>query len=288
MDASGAKGTREEDMGRRIELLDKVGTPPCALQRFEEIARRLEGTRMALFLDYDGTLTPIVERPEQADLDEDVRGILEKASRRCPVAIISGRDLDDVRSRVQIAGLYYAGSHGFEIQGPRGLSLQRPPGRVLPVLDEAGRDLRHALEGITGAQIEQKRFSIAAHYRNVAAREVGRVKDAVKRIADAHPDLRIGAGKKVIELQPAIDWHKGKAVLWLLKVLDLDCPEFLPLYIGDDTTDEDVFHALGADGLTIRVEDGTGDTQAQYVLADTNEVKCFLEKLVSLLEEAKA
>jgi alpha,alpha-trehalase len=276
----------EDGMETGMEPPGKIACRPSALGQFEEIARQVGRKRVFLFLDYDGTLTPIVERPEQAHLHEEVRRILERATRGCTVAIISGRDLDDVRDRVQIAGIYYAGSHGFDIAGPRGLRLQRPKGRILPVLDEAERDLGRALDTIPGARVERKRFSIAAHYRSAAAGDVGRVQEAVHRVADAHPDLRTAEGKKVLELQPAIDWDKGKAVLWLIDVLGLDDPQVLPLYIGDDTTDEDAFRALAEAGITIRVGRGARDTQAQYVLADTGEVKGFLERWVALLDGA--
>ncbi len=272
----------EERTGRKAD----GRTPFHALERFEEIAGRIEGKQAAIFLDYDGTLTPIVDRPEQAHLSEEVKEILQTAARRCVVAIISGRDLDDVRDRVEIAGVYYAGSHGFQIEGPRGLRLQRPKGRILTVLDEAEGELRRALSGVAGAQVERKRFSIAAHYRNVADRDVARLTEAVERVGAAHPELREAGGKKVLELQPAIDWHKGKAVLWLLEVLGLDGPDVLPVYIGDDRTDEDAFRALGADAVTIRVGVGTVGTHARYMLADTDEVKRFLEKLASLPEDA--
>ena len=92
---------------------------PSALQRVNDIYGRLAGRTMAVFLDYDGTLTPIVRRPEDAELSQSMRQIIGRLAEHCPVAIVSGRDLQDVRSVVGVDRLYYAGSHGFDIDGPR-------------------------------------------------------------------------------------------------------------------------------------------------------------------------
>ena len=273
-------------IGESSDPRGRITGPPSALDRFEEIASKIEGKRVVLFLDYDGTLTPIVDRPEEACLDEGTKRALEAASQVCLVAIVSGRDLDDVRERVGIESLYYAGSHGFDIAGPGGLRLQSPQAKFLPILERAERDLRRALERIEGAQVERKRFSLAAHYRNVPEGEVDRVEEAVSRLADTYGPLRRSEGKKVFELQPKIDWHKGKAVLWLLDALGLEGPEVLPLYIGDDTTDEDAFRSLADRGVTIRVEEDPRSTEARYRVANPEEVGVFLGKLISEVIEA--
>src|SRR5437762_2513967 len=136
---------------------------PSALDSVYEIiaARRKP---LALFLDYDGTLTPIVERPERAELADSTRQVVRTLAKQLPVAVLSGRDLDDVRRRVDIDGIVYAGSHGFDIAGPRGLRKQ-VAAEFLPVVDLAERELGEMLAGIPGAMLERKRFSIAAHYR---------------------------------------------------------------------------------------------------------------------------
>src|SRR5205823_1475113 len=111
-------------------------------------------------------------------------------------------------------------------------------------------ELREALDEIPGAQLERKHFSVAAHYRNVNENDAFRVALAVDAVAARHRELRRMDGKKVYELLPDIDWNKGKAVLWLLETLGLEGRNALPIYIGDDRTDEDAFRALeqrGAD-----------------------------------------
>ncbi len=126
---------------------------PSALEHVQEIAR--SGDRLAVFLDYDGTLTPIVSHPEDAWLSESMRQTLQSLAARVPVAILSGRDLDDVRGRVLVDGIVYAGSHGFDIAGAGG--LHRELGAAyLPVLDTAETELREALDEISGAQLERK------------------------------------------------------------------------------------------------------------------------------------
>ena len=137
---------------------------PSGLEHVQKIAR--SGERLAVFLDYDGTLTPIVSHPEDAWLSESMRQTLRSLAARLPVAILSGRDLDDVRGRVHVDGIVYAGSHGFDIAGAGG--VRRELGAAyLPVLDAAEAELREALDEIPGAQLERKHFSVAAHYRNV-------------------------------------------------------------------------------------------------------------------------
>src|SRR5438045_9728386 len=145
---------------------------PSALEHVQEIARR--GDRLAVFLDYDGTLTPIVSHPQDAWLSDSMRQTLQSLAARVPVAILSGRDLDDVRGRVLVDGIVYAGSHGFDIAGAGGLRRELG-GAYLPMLDEAETELREALDEIPGAQLERKHFSVAAHYRHVNQRKSLRV-----------------------------------------------------------------------------------------------------------------
>ena len=250
---------------------------PSALEHVLEITR--SGDRLAVFLDYDGTLTPIVSRPEDAWLSESVRETLRSLAARAPVAILSGRDLDDVRRRVDIDGIVYAGSHGFDISGP---AFRRELGaEYLPGLNAAEQDLREALDEIPGAQLERKRFSVAAHYRNVNANDTAKVQDVVKIVAARHADLRSMNGKKVYELLPDIDWDKGKAVIWLLEALGLERENVRPIYIGDDNTDEDAFRALEKRGVAILVSDQPQATAARYSLKDSDEVECFLRAVTA-------
>ena len=253
---------------------------PSALEHVQKIAQ--SGERVAVFLDYDGTLTPIVSHPENAWLSESMRQTLRSLAAHVPVAILSGRDLDDVRGRVHVDGIVYAGSHGFDIAGAGGLhrELGAP---YLSVLDAAEAELREALDEIPGAQLERKHFSVAAHYRNVDENDVSRVALAVEAVAATHRELRRIDGKKVYELLPDIDWNKGKAVLWLLETLQLERGNAFPIFVGDDRTDEDAFCALEKRGIGILVSERPQVTAASYWLKNPDEVECFLRDLITRL-----
>lgn len=255
---------------------------PSALDHLPEIVPQARDRQLAVFLDYDGTLTPIVSRPEQATLSHSTRETLRKLVNLVPMAILSGRDLDDIRRLVDIDEIVYAASHGFDIAGPRGLRKQVAT-EFLSILDLAEKELEEKLAAISGALVERKRFSIAAHYRNVAERDVSKVEQAVKEVAADHSELRRIENKKVHEIQPKIDWNKGKAALWLLKMLGLDRRTALPIYIGDDLTDEDAFRALDQCGIGILVSVQPQSTAARYLLKDSVEVQRFLSELTRLL-----
>ena len=254
---------------------------PSALDRVDEIAAT-PGRRLVVFLDYDGTLTPIVGQPAQAVLSDSTREVVRTLAAHVPVAILSGRDLEDIRRRVGIDGIVYAGSHGFDVAGLRGLRKQVGT-EFLPILDVAEKELREKLSGISGVLVERKRFSIGAHYRQANESGAIEVKRAVNETVARHCELRIIAGKKVYDLQPNIDWNKGRAVVWLLETLDLEQPEVLPLYIGDDVTDEDVFRALEQRGVGIVVGKQSRSTAARYGLKDPAEVERFLRELAARL-----
>jgi trehalose 6-phosphate phosphatase len=261
---------------------------PSALSHLDVIVPP-SGRRLAVFLDYDGTLTPIVERPDLAVLSDRMRQTLTRLARSCPVAVLSGRDLADVREKVGIGTLCYAGSHGFDIAGPAGQRLEHQQGTdFLPVLDQAEAALRETLAHVRGCLVERKRFSVAVHFRQVADRDRDAVTRAVRQTHESFPRLRLGGGKKVYELQPAMDWDKGKALDWLLQAMDLDHPTVIPLYIGDDLTDEDAFRAVRVGGIGILVAERPRKTLARYRLRDPHEGQRFLDKLVARLEATEA
>jgi trehalose-phosphatase len=256
-------------------------TVPPALDHLQAIAPP-RGRRLAVFLDYDGTLTPIVSQPAHAMLSDSTREAVRTLAAHMPVAILSGRDLDDVRRRVGINEIIYAGSHGFDIAGPRGLRKQVAT-EFLPILDAAEKELGEKLAGTSGTLLERKRFSIAAHYRQANESGVTKVERAVNQTAASYRELRIIAGKKVYDLQPDIDWNKGRAVVWLLETLGLEQPEVLPLYIGDDLTDENAFRALEQRGVGIVVGAQSRSTAARYGLKSPAEVERFLRELAARL-----
>ena len=282
---------------------------PSALERWPEIAGRLAGRRLALFLDYDGTLSPIVQRPELALLPEAARAVLRRLAARMPVAILSGRLREDVDTLVGLPQLIYAGSHGFDIAGPPAASGEAaagesPPAPATPLRHEVGQGvparmarvaerLRRELAGIDGVLVEDKRFAVAVHYRLVDPRELPRIEAAVDRAAAdaadaAEPEdgggrLRKTGGKKVWELRPDVDWDKGAALLWLLGRLGLDRPDAAPIFLGDDVTDEDAFAAVASrGGIGILVAEEPRATAAAYWLRDPAEALEWLARLAEL------
>jgi trehalose-phosphatase len=197
-----------------------------------------------------------------------------------PVAVISGRDLEDVRALVGVPEMVYAGSHGFDILGPD-LRLELPEGvDALDDLERAAGALGERLADIPRARLERKRFAIAVHYRQVAEQDAPRVESAVEAVRGRFEGLRRTGGKKVFELRPDIDWDKGRAVRWLLAELGLDGPDVLPVYIGDDLTDEDAFEALHGRGIGILVAERPQPSAADYRLEDTDRVAELLRHLI--------
>ncbi len=254
---------------------------PSALENFDQFTERLKNKRIAICLDYDGTLTPIVDDPQKAVLSEEMRRTLLSLADSFPVAVISGRDLQDVQNLVGIDSIFYAGSHGFDISGP-GISHAGPEEgkKFLPALDRAEKEISRKMENISGAWVEKKKFSIAVHYRKVDPGETELVEQAVREVAGAHPELRQSGGKKIFELQPRMDWHKGKALMWILDRLGLDQPDVIPVFIGDDVTDEDAFKTLKDRGIGVAVMDPPRETEASCRLKDPEEVRFFLNKLI--------
>ena len=237
-----------------------------------------------MFLDYDGTLTPIVARPELAVLSDAMRRTVDALGRCCPTAIVSGRGLADVARLVGLDDLYYAGNHGFEISGPGQTEISYEPGKQFAsAVDAISKRIEAGIDKIEGAFVENKSYSLSVHYRLTASEQVPEVERVVDTALQEFPTLHKRHGKKVFEIRPKIDWDKGKAVLWLLEALHLDGPEVLPIYVGDDVTDEDAFAALKQLGIGVLVTDVPRPSAAAYSLRDTEEVRQFLQLLTALV-----
>ena len=257
-----------------------------------EVARRLKAARHVLLLsDYDGTLTPIVDRPELADLPAGTRQLLRALAQRhrFTVGIISGRALSDLKQMVGIGSIVYAGNHGLEIEGP-GISFINPLAEEMkPVLRVIHQVLSNALHTVRGALVEDKGLSLSVHYRLVEEEEVEEAKTVFERILrmpHLSGKVKITSGKKVHEVRPAVDWDKGKAIKLLMKRYGKGGRRsgLLPVYLGDDLTDEDGFGAIErhGDGLTVFVGGESDSTTARYFLRSPDEVERFLSMLLDL------
>ena len=260
------------------EAADSAARLPSALAAVSDFARQLQSKRPAVFLDYDGTLTPIVARPNLAVLAPSVRSTLTALADRWPVAIVSGRDRPDVQALVGIDNLIYAGSHGFDILGP-GLCSEHGAS-FLADLDSIEQELQQTLASFDGALLERKRYSLAVHVRGLKLNAAIHVEGVVDAALRHRVRLRKGTGKKVFELLPRLDWNKGKAVLHILETLHPAGTGVLPIYIGDDRTDEDAFVALAGHGVGILVAESPRKTAANYTLRDPDEVHRFLRRLL--------
>ncbi|OEL37787.1 putative trehalose-phosphate phosphatase 7 [Dichanthelium oligosanthes] len=267
---------------------------PSALGKFEQIVAASEGKRIVMFLDYDGTLSPIVDDPDAAFMSETMRMAVRSVAKHFPTAIVSGRCRNKVFGFVKLAELYYAGSHGMDIKGPAKASsrhakakakgvLFQPASEFLPMIEEVHERLVETTRCIPGAKVENNKFCVSVHFRCVDEKMWGELSEAVKGVLREYPKLRLTQGRMVFEVRPTIKWDKGKALEFLLESLGFaDCTNVLPVYIGDDRTDEDAFKVLRrrGQGVGILVSKHPKETTASYSLQEPAEVMEFLLRLV--------
>lgn len=252
---------------------------PHARESIGEIQTCL-GRSAAIFLDFDGTLSPIVAKPEEASVSESTRDVLRNLADRFSIAIVSGRSAADVRRRVGIEGLVYAGSHGQEIDMPDGSRFEYP-GSVETVesLNKAEQTLTRALAPVEGVSVERKPFSIAVHFRNARTEASIKLAQSSALVAAVETGLVARDGKKIVELRPDVEWGKGKAIEYLTHRNALNV---VPLFIGDDETDEDGFtvtNELGGVSVVVVEPEEDRATVASYRLEDPGDVVRFLARL---------
>ena len=241
-----------------------------------------------LFLDYDGTLTPIVRSPDKAIISKKTMEILKGLSKNphCRVAIISGRALKDIKNKIGLEGIIYAGNHGLEIDGPKIKFKIHVSSGYMTILKKIKAVLKKKLSKIKGVIVEDKGLTLSVHYRLVDTKDAQFVKTIFHETL-AHyivsNKIKTRPGKKVLEIRPSLEWDKGKIVLWLLARLkfSLGKESGVPIYIGDDITDEDAFRAFRNTGLTVFVGN-PGSSHAKYYLKNTQEVDEFLEQILKI------
>ncbi|KAF7147509.1 hypothetical protein RHSIM_Rhsim03G0200400 [Rhododendron simsii] len=282
---------------------------PSALRCFKGMLSSAKGKRIVVFLDYDGTLSPIVSDPDCAFMSDPMRSAVREVAERFPTAIISGRSRDKVHEFVKLDEVYYAGSHGMDIRGPpqqvktydgkyqtkaldkkgNEFIIFQPALEFLPAIKEMLKELEKKARGIQGAVIEDNRFCISVHYRHVQESDYGLLHERVQSVLGKYPHFHLTRGKKVMEIRPSIKWNKGHALEYLLDTLGFTGTDnVLPVYIGDDRTDEDAFKVLKSKGLgyPIIVSSTPRDTMATYSLRDPSEVLSFLIRLARWRENS--
>ena len=265
-----------------------------AAQVYSQVKELVATRRPVVFLDFDGTLSDITAHPDSATLVDGAAEALRALAEQCPVAVISGRDLADVRERVKVDEVWYAGSHGLELMAPDGTYHENAGAAdLIGTLARAACRLAEMIGDISGIELEHKRFAVAVHYRNADPADIDRVTAAVRSLGRSE-GLRTTAGRKVIELRPNLYWEKGTTLNWLLERIHAsdcatDAASVLPIYIGDDITDEDAFDAVQFDGVGIVVrhnEHGDRPSAAMFSLESPSTVVEFIGRLARDLERA--
>jgi trehalose-phosphatase len=254
-------------------------------KELDTLRKRLNDSRIMLFLDYDGTVTPIVERPELAVLSLKTRQVLQKLAQKKHVHlfIVSGRSMANVKQLAAIDNIVYMGNHGLEIEGANIGFEDFCFAQFREILEYLKWEIAKELVFFKGAFVEDKGLGLSVHYRLLNLKDEAIFKTFLGVITwefSSKGKIRITPGKKVFEIRASIDWDKGKAVSWILEKEQSAYrgQEILPIYIGDDTTDEDAFLAIKNRGITVCV--GNSESlHAQYYLNHTDEVVQFLEHL---------
>jgi len=248
---------------------------PDGLAEVRERVR--DADHLSVFLDFDGTVTPIVDDPADAQLEPEMQATLEALAQKdgTLLVFISGRSAADLRRRVAIPNLVYAGNHGLEICGRVNFVEPSALGKrelLRGLLDVLNGSLGH----IRGAWVEDKILSATVHFRQAASNQERAIANIVYATLAHHSAIfELNEGKKVFEIVPRTKWHKGAAVCWINARLAR--PDATSIYIGDDRTDEDAFASLPGE-ITIRVGDAKG-TAARYHVEGTRQVLVFLEWL---------
>ena len=257
----------------------RISEIPNALESYGQLAGITIGRDSVLFLNYDVALSQTVAEPgADAPVDNGAQALRNLAA-VSPVVVISGRDLADIRDRVGIPEIWYAGSHGFELLGPDGSHREHATGlAAVPVLAGVAAELRGILEHIPGVRVVHTRFAVTVQYLEAASEHIDEIVATTRRLGQRNK-LRVSSGRMLVELRPDVQWDEGTRLAWIQSHVDKP-KSLIPIYIGGDFIDEDAFEAVQLAGVGIAVrhnEDGNRRTAARFVLNDLDEVREVLE-----------
>jgi trehalose-phosphatase len=257
---------------------------PSLFEILPTLQRRLKSASTVLVIsDFDGTLTPIMPRPEVVQLAPEPKHLLKELAKwgRVVIAILSGRALDDVRQRVGVDGLIYAGNHGLEIRGPKVSFVEPTAAALAPSLRELVDELHKVLASFPGVLVENKHLTASVHVRQASKNSWEEVRETVESLVESWGGgFRVKTGHAVFEIFPPVSWNKGAAALWIKDHCAADAD--LITILGDDRTDEDAFLAL-PEAVTVKIGEHT-TTAARYWLHSPSEVVVFLSWLLKLTE----
>ena len=246
-----------------------------------DIQARLKNKKCFLFLDYDGTLVPISKTPDLAVLPVKTRRHLEHLSEcaDCKIAIVSGRAVADLKRLVKIKDLVFIGNHGWEIRETATPVKMKQTKEQKYSMWKVCKALQEKLSIINGILVEDKGYSITVHYRNASSTDEKPVKKIINEIVKDYVQrktLKLREGKKILEILPATEWHKGSAAKSVYSYEAGQLNSFIPVCVGDDKTDEDLFKEFKGIGITVKVGENE-DSSAEFFLKDHLEVQKFLE-----------
>jgi trehalose 6-phosphate phosphatase len=255
-------------MSRRVQvLLDHIGQPE----------------QVFLLLDYDGTVVPIAPTPDLAHPTPDVLELLRRLGSIDTVrlAIISGRSLDDLERLLPLETIFLVGNHGAEIRTPAGDRLHLvDPQTIQTIMSQLAAELKLAVAGLAGCIVENKGISLALHYRLASASAAQQAIAHFTRLSEplvTRGEFEWLQGKKIVEVRP-VGVNKGQAVRFLLD--RYSSPGQLPIYMGDDLTDEDAFRALDDVGISILISAVDRPSAAKYRLESPADAGDFLTALI--------
>ena len=278
---------------------------PHLFSAWPELRERIRGAQGVLLgLDFDGTLSPIAPRPDTATLPPETKELLRRLARLpgMEVVVISGRGLEDLISHVGLPGLAYAGNHGLQVRHPSWRWEHPMSQQARRTMERIAEALGPAVQDVPGALLQSKGQTLSIHYRLVRrTAEVKRLQAAVEQATRPwveSGEVLLAVGKRVIEIKPPIAWGKGHALVALLTgdfqateaalggegAFTGDARGKLPIYLGDDVTDEDAFRAIATMGISVKVGGPGKPTAARYRLRSHGEVSVFLGRLAQELE----